>query len=725
MTNVSHAYQSFLTSAELNQRFADFSGGSVLNGFRLAVGTRPDTVSLLKMGDPEQVLLTNRGVRVRETDDLIDIVTIESNTADIDRTDVLYVNYHHGEADASASYSVVKGVPGEEPEVYWTSTTRTPVGFIRVRPGGVALTQDDLKSLPKGLTIHELVFRQALELPNGLVAGDVTVSTLSIEGMKAATEAHVADREQAAKDYADEQIASLVDSSPGLLDTLNEIAQALGNDPEFATTMTGELAKKVDLTVFDTHASDEDVHVRTGERDAWHAKETPEDAQAKADVAEANARSHADGLDAAIRGEVPDTLDTLQKLAAAIANNPNFASELDTFIRTKLDATHATDDDRHVNEGERQAWDAKETPEGAQTKVDTATGSIRAEYDVANGRAGLDSEGRLKADQLTEHTHPITEVDGLTEALDGKSETGHTHPLATGLSDGLMSKESYMKLSNVAMNANNYTHPTGDGNLHVPATGTENVNKALMAGLTSGEIGWRDILFPYIKQTPTTLSGYGITDAVKKEAAVVKGTEALRLEAGDENHTYISFYGDSVDRAKRSGYFGYTWSGSQSLMFVNELAGDFLFETGGWFFLNGEAVATRVDTGLKENLATTDKSTIVSAVNELVGHTENLDLHMTPYERLQFDKIRFAEFDDLSVYATERDVAAKVFKRIEYKRPDGTIYLVSTLSVPDEENRYTRSTIEYRGNDGMTVEETVTWSLTYDLEGNITHKQVL
>lgn len=725
MTNVSHAYQSFLTSAELNQRFADFSGGSVLSGYRLAVGTRPDTVSLLRMGDPEQVLLTNKGVRVKETGDLLDAVLIESNMAEVDRTDVLYANYHHGEADASASYSVVKGVPGEEPEVYWTSTTRTPIGFIRVRPGSVALTQDDLKSLPKGLSIHELVFRQALELPNGLVAGNVSVSTLSIEGQTAATEAHVADREQAAKDYADEQIAALVDSSPGLLDTLNEIAQALGNDPEFATTMTNELAKKVNLTVFDAHTSDEAVHIRPGEREAWDAKETPDGAQMKADVAEANAKTHADGLDTAIRGEVPDALDTLQKLAAAIANNPNFATELDTFIRTKLDATHATDDARHVNDGEREAWDAKETPSGAQDKVDTAVTSIRNEYDLPDGRAGLDTDGRLKAGQLTVHTHPISEVDGLTVALGSKSDTGHTHPLATGLTDGLMSKENYTKLSNVATNANNYTHPTGDGNLHVPMTGTGNANKFLMAGLASGEIGWQDILFPHIKQTPTTLSGYGITDAVKKESAVVKGTEALRLEAGDENHTYISFYRDSVDRAKRSGYFGYTWSGSQSLMFVNELAGDFLFETGGWFFLNGEAVATRVDTGLKENLATDDKTSLVSAVNELVGHTENLDLHMTPYERVQFDKIRFAEFDDLSVYATERDAAAKVFKRIEYKRPDGTVYLVSTLSLPDEENRYTRSTIEYRGTDGLTVEETVTWSLTYDLEGNITHKQVL
>ena len=39
-------------------------------------------------------------------------------------------------------------------------------------------------------------------------------------------------------------IAALVGSSPGALDTLNELASALSNDPDFATTMTNALADK-------------------------------------------------------------------------------------------------------------------------------------------------------------------------------------------------------------------------------------------------------------------------------------------------------------------------------------------------------------------------------------------------------------------------------------------------------------------------------------------------
>lgn len=38
---------------------------------------------------------------------------------------------------------------------------------------------------------------------------------------------------------------------------------------------------------------------------------------------------------------------------------------------------------------------------------------------------------------------------------------------------------------------NNYVHPTGDGNLHVPATGTTNSGKVLTAGATAGSLSWQ------------------------------------------------------------------------------------------------------------------------------------------------------------------------------------------------------------------------------------------
>lgn len=42
------------------------------------------------------------------------------------------------------------------------------------------------------------------------------------------------------------QINALVNSAPGALDTLQELASAMGNDPNFAATVTAQLANKLD-----------------------------------------------------------------------------------------------------------------------------------------------------------------------------------------------------------------------------------------------------------------------------------------------------------------------------------------------------------------------------------------------------------------------------------------------------------------------------------------------
>ena len=50
----------------------------------------------------------------------------------------------------------------------------------------------------------------------------------------------------ATETYVDSSVANIVSSAPETLDTLNELATALGNDPNFATTVATELGTKVD-----------------------------------------------------------------------------------------------------------------------------------------------------------------------------------------------------------------------------------------------------------------------------------------------------------------------------------------------------------------------------------------------------------------------------------------------------------------------------------------------
>lgn len=52
--------------------------------------------------------------------------------------------------------------------------------------------------------------------------------------------------------YVDNAVAGIVDSAPATLDTLNELAAALGDDENFATTITNSIAGKADTS--HTHA---------------------------------------------------------------------------------------------------------------------------------------------------------------------------------------------------------------------------------------------------------------------------------------------------------------------------------------------------------------------------------------------------------------------------------------------------------------------------------------
>jgi hypothetical protein len=67
-------------------------------------------------------------------------------------------------------------------------------------------------------------------------ANTITGLTAPVNGSDAAT-----------KTYVDSAISSLVNSAPGALDTLAELATALGNDASFSTTVTNSLATKLAL----------------------------------------------------------------------------------------------------------------------------------------------------------------------------------------------------------------------------------------------------------------------------------------------------------------------------------------------------------------------------------------------------------------------------------------------------------------------------------------------
>lgn len=72
-----------------------------------------------------------------------------------------------------------------------------------------------------------------------------------------------------------------------------------------------------------------------------------------------------------------------------------------------------------------------------------------------------------------------------------------------GLSTNDFTAAYKTKLDGIEAGANKYIHPTGDGNLHVPATGATNNGKVLMAGSSAGALSWTALSTSHISDTTT------------------------------------------------------------------------------------------------------------------------------------------------------------------------------------------------------------------------------
>ena len=66
---------------------------------------------------------------------------------------------------------------------------------------------------------------------------------------------HLSNNGIATNTYVDTAITNLIDSSPAALDTLNELAAALGDDAAFSTTVTNSIATKLAITDFTSTAN--------------------------------------------------------------------------------------------------------------------------------------------------------------------------------------------------------------------------------------------------------------------------------------------------------------------------------------------------------------------------------------------------------------------------------------------------------------------------------------
>ena len=73
----------------------------------------------------------------------------------------------------------------------------------------------------------------------------------------------------------------------------------------------------------------------------------------------------------------------------------------------------------------------------------------------------------------------------------------------------------------------NYTHPTADGSLHIPATGTTNNGKVLMAGATAGTLNWTTLAISNTTGLQTALDDKATTASVTTLSNNVGATDTI------------------------------------------------------------------------------------------------------------------------------------------------------------------------------------------------------
>ncbi|WP_214810958.1 pyocin knob domain-containing protein [Exiguobacterium sp. s127] len=244
---------------------------------------------------------------------------------------------------------------------------------------------------------------------------------------------------------------------------------------------------------------------------------------------------------------------------------------------------------RFVSDTEKASYAAKETPTGAQTKADAALNAAKA-YAVNMATTGTttDPNATLEGYILTNHVnspglglywHIETRFYSSVSATANRSQTAQAYnssnprlfirnyyssygwsawnelahtDLATSALDGLMRKEDKSKLDGVASNANNYVHPAGDGNLHVPATGTTNNGKFLEAGATAGSLAWANIDWTDIVNKPATYTpsshGHTIAEVTGLQAALDGKSATSHVHA--DATTTVSGFLSAADKTK-------------------------------------------------------------------------------------------------------------------------------------------------------------------------------
>lgn len=207
-------------------------------------------------------------------------------------------------------------------------------------------------------------------------------------------------------------IEKIIGEAPEVLDTLKEIADALGNDPNFATTITKKLAAITEqLNQEITNRTEADAQVQANvDKEVSDRKEADTALEAKlkeyVDNEVDKITGNTDGIQASLNKEIQDRKDADAALQAAITKEETDRKAADAALDTRVTA-NAT----KIQELALSIQDAVNTVKNElQAKIDALQTEVNA--NKANIQRNTD---RLN-DQITKEAEDYAELKGMINA---------------------------------------------------------------------------------------------------------------------------------------------------------------------------------------------------------------------------------------------------------------------------------------------------------------------
>lgn len=207
-------------------------------------------------------------------------------------------------------------------------------------------------------------------------------------------------------------IEKIIGEAPEVLDTLKEIADALGNDPNFATTITKKLAAITEqLNQEITNRTEADAQVQANvDKEVTERKEADTALEAKlkeyVDNEVDKITGNTDGIQASLNKEIQDRKDADAALQAAITKEETDRKVADAALDTRVTA-NAT----KIQELALSIQDAVNTVKNElQAKIDALQTEVNA--NKANIQRNTD---RLN-DQITKEAEDYAELKGMVNA---------------------------------------------------------------------------------------------------------------------------------------------------------------------------------------------------------------------------------------------------------------------------------------------------------------------